>query len=61
MLYNHTIEDWWRHLGALDREQVSGIPYSASDDSFLQKTDDWWEALPDEKKLETYEEFFDEN
>lgn len=59
--YNHTIEDWWRHLGCYDREQASGIAYVKGHPQIhLQLTDKWWNALTNEKKEEIYEEFFSE-
>lgn len=57
--YNHNVEDWWRHNGSFDREQASGIPYKR-DDNYLQKTDEWWESLSDEAKMEIYNEYFSE-
>lgn len=56
------IENWWRHNGALDREQASGIPYNwESLCEYLNKTDDWWDGLSDDEKKEVYENFFDES
>ncbi len=57
--YNYNVEEWWRHNGIFDREQASGIPYMAGD-NYLQKTDEWWESLSNEAKLEIYNEFFNE-
>lgn len=61
--YNYTIiEDWWRHLGCYDREQVSGEPYVKGHiQIYLELTDYWWGSLTNEKKKEIYEEFFNEN
>ena len=62
--YNYTIiEDWWRHLGCFDREQVTDIPYYGQDqiNDYLYATDDWWDSLTDDEKLEKYNEFFSEN
>lgn len=66
--YNHNIEDWWRHLGTYDREQVSGLspqnykqkPYFTIG-LFLSATDIWWNGLTDEEKAKIYEDFFDES
>jgi hypothetical protein len=57
--YNHNVEDWWRHNGGFDREQASGIPYNG-DDNYLQKTDEWWESLTDEAKMQIYNDYFAE-
>ena len=57
------IESWWRHNGAFDRAQASGIPYESGVTNlaeYLNNTDDWWDGLSDEKKKEVYEEFFSE-
>lgn len=62
-MYNHIIEDWWRHNGIWDREQASGIlveNYDGETEFYLESTDDWWDGLTDEEKLEVYNEFFDE-
>ena len=65
--YNYTIiEGWWRHNGIWDREEICqnyGILYEDFDgeqDIFLKTTDDWWENLTNEQKLEVYNEFFEE-
>lgn len=63
--YNHNIEDWWRHNGAYDREQASGIPYIRNGKKepigeYLKETDEWWNSLTNEEKAEVYEEFFSE-
>lgn len=62
--YNYTIiEGWWRHNGIWDREQASGIlveNYDGETALYLESTDDWWENLTDEQKLEVYNEFFEE-
>lgn len=58
------IESWWRHNGAFDRAQASGIPYESGVTNlaeYLAKTDDWWDGLSDEEKVKVYEEFFSEN
>lgn len=60
MAYNHTIEDWWRHLGCDDRQQVSGKAYNGQDD-YLEETDLWWNSLAPFEKENAYNEFFDEN
>lgn len=57
--YNQNVEDWWRHNGSFDREQASGIPHEG-DDNYLQKTDEWWESLSDEAKMQIYNDFFEE-
>ena len=57
---NYEIEQWWKHNGCYDREQASGIPY-AGQDSYLAMTDDWWNSLSDEDKVEIYEKFFEED
>ena len=57
--YNQNVEDWWRHNGSVDREQASGMPYGGDDD-YLQKTDEWWESLSDEAKMQIYNDFFGE-
>lgn len=57
--YNQNVEDWWRHNGDFDREQASGIP-NEGDDNYLQKTDEWWESLSDEAKMQIYNDFFEE-
>lgn len=62
--YNHIIEDWWRHNGIWDREQASGYlveNYDGETELYLEATDEWWESLSDEQKLEVYNEFFNEN
>lgn len=59
----NTIENWWRHNGIWDREQASGILVENFDGEtaiYLDATDDWWENLTDEQKLEVYNEFFEE-
>lgn len=66
--YNYTIiEDWWRHNGIYDRMQASGIISNttrkwtdADKQEYLQVTDDWWDGLTDEEKLDVYNEFFEE-
>ena len=62
--YNHIIEDWWRHLGTYDREQVSHYPYKDFGEDtgwYLSVTDEWWDGLTDEDKAKIYEDFFDES
>lgn len=63
--YNYTIiEDWWRHLGCFGRKQASPIYWASTIEDgsdYLQKTDEWWEKLTDEQKLDVYNEFFDES
>ena len=54
--YNHIIEDWWRHLGTYDREQVSHYPYK----DFGEDTG-WYLSVTDEDKAKIYEDFFDES
>ena len=58
------IEEWWRHNGCYDREQASGIPYTADNSCdaryYLEETDTWWDGLTDEEKTKIYEEFFSE-
>ena len=62
--YNYTvIESWWQHNGIWDREQASGIlveNYDGETALYLESTDDWWENLTDEQKLQVYNEFFQE-
>lgn len=55
------IESWWRHNGLWDREQASGIlveNYDGETQLYLKSTDDWWDGLTNEQKLEVYNEFF---
>lgn len=63
--YNYIIEDWWRHLGCYDREEVSGIVYDNSDSTkvgdFLTATDDWWDNLSYSQREEVYNDFFDDS
>ena len=56
------VESWWKHNGCWDREQASGIPYDRDCDvaEYLQITDDWWDSLSSNEKLNTYEDFFSE-
>lgn len=62
--YNYTIiESWWRHNGIWDREQASGIlveNYDGETALYLTATDDWWDNLTNEQKVEIYNEFFEE-
>ncbi len=62
--YNYTIiEDWWRHLGTYDRQQASGYlleNYDGETAIYLEATDEWWESLSEEQKLEVYNEYFEE-
>ena len=59
--YNHTIiEDWWRHNGIWDRQDASGILYDGKMELFLESTDEWWDNLTNEQKVEIYNEFFGE-
>ena len=62
--YNYTIiESWWRHNGIWDREQASGIlveNFDGETQIYLDATDDWWDNLTDEQKLEVYNDFFEE-
>ena len=62
--YNYTIiEDWWRHLGTYDRQQVSGYlleNYDGETAIYLEATDEWWESLSEKQKLEVYNEYFEE-
>jgi hypothetical protein len=57
------VESWWRHNGIWDREQASGIlveNYDGETQLYLDATDDWWDGLTNEQKLEAYNEFFRE-
>ena len=59
----YELDDWWRHNGIWDREQASGIlveNYDGETALYLESTDDWWENLTDEQKLQVYNEFFEE-
>lgn len=56
----YVVENWWRHNGAWDRAQASGIPYCGQDNYFVT-TDYWWWGLSDKEKKQVYEEFFNEN
>ena len=59
----YELDDWWRHNGIWDREQASGIlveNYDGETALYLESTDDWWENLTNEQKLEVYNEFFEE-
>jgi len=58
--YNHNIEDWWRHLGTYDREQIIGLDCH-NVQQFHTYTDIWWNGLTDEEKAKIYEDFFDES
>ena len=63
--YNYTIiESWWRHNGIWDREQASGFEFEyydgQSEQDYLEYTDEWWDGLTDEEKLQVYNEFFEE-
>lgn len=62
--YNYTVvESWWRHLGIWDREQASGILYEDFDgetEIYLDTTDEWWDGLTKKRKVEVYNEFFEE-
>lgn len=63
MVYNHNIEDWWRHNGLWDRQQASGIlleNYDGETEIYLEATDEWWESLSPEQKEKAYNEFFTE-
>lgn len=62
--YNYSIEEWWRHLGAYDREQVSHYLYDDFGEDmawYLSVTDEWWNELTNKQKLEAYNEFFSED
>ena len=60
--YNHIIEDWWRHLGLWDRQEVSGYKIdNHTTEVYLEATDEWWESLSYEQKAQVYEDFFNEN
>lgn len=62
-MYNHIIEDWWRHLGLWDRQEVSGYlleNYDGETQIYLESTDEWWESLTYEQKTKAYEDFFTE-
>ena len=59
----YELDDWWQHNGIWDREQASGIlveNYDGETALYLESTDDWWENLTNEQKLEVYNEFFEE-
>ena len=56
----NNIENWWKHNGCWDREQASGIPYRGNVADYLSKTDDWWDSLSTNEKLNVYEDFFSE-
>ena len=59
--YNYTIiEEWWRHLGCWGREQATGIKYNHQFDDYLNITDDWWDSLTEDERLEMYNDFFEE-
>lgn len=62
--YNYTvIEGWWRHLGTFGRQNATPLVFMSTQEDacdYLQRTDDWWDNLTDEQKLEVYNEFFDE-
>lgn len=64
--YNYIIEDWWKHLGCYDREEVSHIPYATWEgvekdvQDYLIETDDWWNNLSYSQRAEVYNDFFDE-
>lgn len=63
-MYNHNIEDWWRHCGCYDREEASPFYWEkakVSAQEFLDMTDKWWNNLSDKDKQFVYEEFFSEN
>lgn len=63
-MYNHIIEDWWRHQGIWDREQASGILVEDFDGEtaiYLAATDEWWDELSDKQKKDIYNEFFEED
>lgn len=62
-MYNHGIEDWWRHLGIWDRQQASGYLYENYDGEtqiYLEATDEWWESLSGAQKRDVFMEFFSE-
>ena len=60
-MYNHNIEEWWRHNGCYDREQASGIRYSPEvSERYLEITDEWWDSLTNEMKEKVYIDFFAE-
>ena len=59
----YIIESWWRHNGIWDRQDASGIrveDYDGETNLYMESTDDWWDRLTDEEKLEVYNEFFEE-
>ena len=59
----YELEDWWRHNGIWDRQDASGIrveDYDGETNLYMESTDDWWDRLTDEEKLEVYNEFFEE-
>lgn len=59
--YNYTIiEGWWRHNGIWDRQDASGIFYDGETELFLESTDEWWDNLTNEQKVEIYNDFFEE-
>ena len=62
-MYNHIIEDWWRHQGIWDREQASGILVENFDGEtalYLDATDRWWNNLNNAQKQKVYNNFFTE-
>jgi len=60
-MYNHDIENWWRHLGCYDRQQASGIAYLGDTSTFLFETDNWWDGLDGQTRQQVYDNFFDES
>ena len=60
--YNYTIiEEWWRHLGLWDRQEVSGYKIdNHTTEVYLEVTDEWWDSLTDDEKKQVYEDFFAE-
>lgn len=61
MSNNNTLQQWWKHLGCYDRQQVSNIPYDGNAQDYLQKTDCWWNEQQSEAQQQAFEEFFSEN
>lgn len=58
--YNHIIEDWWRHQGAADRMQITGITVYDVQELF-RITDEWWSSRTEKEKVEVYNDFFSDN
>lgn len=52
----HNIEDWWSHNSLGDRQEASGILLEnyQNEPVYLEATDEWWESLSEEQKLDVY-------